>query len=79
MKVFAIAIASLATLAAATPTGGHGCKPATYRCEPHAAAWDVCNTSGEWVFAGNCPPKNVCKFNQANGSPYCVPPDFTIP
>ncbi|KAJ6440097.1 Maltose permease MAL31 [Purpureocillium lavendulum] len=30
-------------------------------------------------FAGDCPPKTVCKFLQSNGSPYCVPPNFQIP
>ncbi|GJN74947.1 hypothetical protein VFPFJ_10761 [Purpureocillium lilacinum] len=82
MKVLAIALASLATVAVATPTGsGQQCKPATYRCDPNprVQAWNVCNTSGQWVFAGTCPPKTVCKFLPANGSPYCVPPGFTIP
>ena len=30
-------------------------------------------------FAGSCPPKTVCKFFKPSLSPYCVPPDFTIP
>ncbi|KFG79885.1 hypothetical protein MANI_010044 [Metarhizium anisopliae] len=81
MKFIVASVAALASVAIAAPgaeTSGQ-CKPATYRCEPGKEAWDVCNTAGQWVFAGNCPPKTVCKFFQQNGSPYCVPPDFTIP
>ncbi|RFU81376.1 hypothetical protein TARUN_825 [Trichoderma arundinaceum] len=77
---FAIVFAALASLAAASPhPPSHGCKPATYSCLPHNDGWQVCNTAGQWVFAGNCPPKTVCKFDSQNGSPYCVPPNFTIP
>ncbi|OAA34623.1 hypothetical protein NOR_08381 [Metarhizium rileyi] len=75
MKFILATVTALASLAVAAPGSGQ-CKPATYRCEPHRAAWDVCNTSGEWVFAGNCPPDTVCKFNPKNGSPYCLPWDF---
>ncbi|QUC23390.1 uncharacterized protein UV8b_07631 [Ustilaginoidea virens] len=82
MKFFLPSVA-LAALAAASPTGSDGCKPATYRCDHHTQTgqpgWDVCNTSGQWVFAGYCPPKTICKFDRQNGSPYCVPPGFQIP
>ena len=44
MKTFATATVLLASLAAARK-----CKPATYRCESNQRAWDVCNTSGDWV------------------------------
>jgi hypothetical protein len=46
MKLIIATVAALASVAVANPTH---CKPATYRCEPHADAWDVCNTSGQWV------------------------------
>ncbi|GJN69746.1 hypothetical protein PLIIFM63780_000057 [Purpureocillium lilacinum] len=81
MKTVAIAIVSLASLAVAVPADNtQQCKPATYQCEPGnpSTSWDVCNTSGQWVFAGTCPPKTVCKFDAQNGSPYCVPPSYTI-
>ncbi|OAQ61477.1 hypothetical protein VFPPC_14578 [Pochonia chlamydosporia 170] len=79
MKFIIASVAALASVAVASPTHPNQCKPATYRCEPGKAAWDVCNTSGQWVFAGNCPPNTICKFNTANGSPYCVPPNFQFP
>ncbi|OTA04651.1 SSCRP protein [Trichoderma parareesei] len=83
MKFTAVAFAALATLATASPhpppPPPHGCKPATYSCLPHDNGWQVCSTAGQWVFAGNCPPKTICKFDKENGSPYCVPPGFTIP
>ncbi|EFY89452.1 hypothetical protein J3459_017851 [Metarhizium acridum] len=78
MKFVIASVAALASVAIAAPNPTQ-CQPATYRCEPNKDAWDVCNTSGQWVFAGNCPPNTVCKFLTTNGSPYCVPPDFTIP
>ncbi|KID93795.1 hypothetical protein MAJ_10230, partial [Metarhizium majus ARSEF 297] len=81
MKFIIASVAALASVAIAAPGSEHSeqCKPATYRCDPNVNGWDVCNTSGQWVFAGNCPPQTVCKFLAANGSPYCVPPNFTIP
>ncbi|EFY84494.1 hypothetical protein J3459_008213 [Metarhizium acridum] len=72
MKFVTVAVAALASVAAAWPYESK-CKPATYRCQPYHQAWEVCNTRGEWVFAGRCPPGTVCKFNQQNGSPYCLP------
>ncbi|KAJ4854148.1 uncharacterized protein T069G_11127 [Trichoderma breve] len=84
MKFTAVAFAVLATLATASPhppppPPPHGCKPATYSCLPNDSGWQVCSTAGQWVFAGTCPPKTICKFDKQNGSPYCVPPNFTIP
>ncbi|KID85034.1 hypothetical protein MGU_07827 [Metarhizium guizhouense ARSEF 977] len=78
MKFIIASVAALASVAIAAPPARE-CTPVAYRCHPGAEAWDVCNTSGQWVFAGNCPPQTVCKFLAANGSPYCVPPNFTIP
>ncbi|KAK2612277.1 hypothetical protein QQS21_001703 [Conoideocrella luteorostrata] len=82
MKFVAATIAALAGLALGSPTAIEACTPATYRCDHNTATgkpgWDVCDTSGKWVFAGYCPPDTVCKFNAQNGSPYCVPPTFHI-
>ncbi|KAI9903668.1 hypothetical protein N3K66_000197 [Trichothecium roseum] len=79
MKVFAIVAASFAALASAAPAPAQQCTPATYACTRHDSGWKVCNTSGNWEFAGSCPPKTVCKFFEPSLSPYCVPPEFTIP
>ncbi|KAM0264912.1 hypothetical protein ACHAQJ_000428 [Trichoderma viride] len=83
MKFTTVAIAALVSLATASPhpppPPPKGCKPATYSCLHNDDGWQVCSTAGQWVFAGNCPPKTVCKFDSQNGSPYCVPPNFTIP
>ncbi|EHK21477.1 uncharacterized protein TRIVIDRAFT_111979 [Trichoderma virens Gv29-8] len=79
MKFTTVAFAALASLATANPTPNFGCKPGTYACLPNGEGWEVCNTRAVFVFAGNCPPKTVCKFDKQNGSPYCVPPNFTIP
>ncbi|KAG5927771.1 hypothetical protein E4U42_001818 [Claviceps africana] len=84
MKFFAVTIAALAGVAAAVPTdSGEWCQPGTYRCDPNypngKPGWDVCNTSSQWEFGGNCPPHTVCLFNTKNGSPYCVPPGFQFP
>ncbi|KAM0451849.1 hypothetical protein ACHAPV_006050 [Trichoderma viride] len=88
MKFTTLAIAAIISVATASPgykppppppPPPHGCKPATYACLPNDQGWQVCSTAGQWVFAGNCPPKTVCKFDNQNGSPYCVPPNFTIP
>ncbi|OAQ96058.1 hypothetical protein LLEC1_04621 [Akanthomyces lecanii] len=79
MKFIACAVAALATVAMASPKpSDRKCKPATYRCENGDRAWDVCNTSGEWVFAGRCPSQTRCKFNKQNGSPYCLPRGYTL-
>ncbi|KAF4125710.1 hypothetical protein GMORB2_0954 [Geosmithia morbida] len=82
MKSAVVAITCLAAMAAAVPGAPEKCQPATYSCtvnpETHAPGWQVCNTSGDWVFAGDCPPHTVCKFLEANGSPYCVPPKYSI-
>ncbi|EFZ00677.1 hypothetical protein X797_002982 [Metarhizium robertsii] len=72
MKLITVAVAALASIVAASPFA-HKCKPATYRCERSLRAWDVCNTSGDWVFAGRCPRGTICKFNKQNNSPYCLP------
>ncbi|KJZ78263.1 hypothetical protein HIM_02301 [Hirsutella minnesotensis 3608] len=87
MKFFAATAVALASIAAAVPTGEkpeeksgdkyYGCQPATYSCttNPHSytPGWQVCDVNGKWVFAGDCPPKTVCKFNEENQSPYCIP------
>lgn len=80
MKVSAIIVAALASVAAASPHNPpKGCTPGTYACTGDAKGWMVCNTSRQFVFAGVCPPKTVCKFFQPSLSPYCVPPDFQFP
>ncbi|KAL7917790.1 hypothetical protein ACQKWADRAFT_317058 [Trichoderma austrokoningii] len=84
MQFSILAIAAIVSAAVASPgykppPPPHGCKPATYACLSNDEGWQVCSTAGQWVFAGNCPPKTVCKFDSQNGSPYCVPPNFTIP
>ncbi|PNY23093.1 Uncharacterized protein TCAP_06959, partial [Tolypocladium capitatum] len=82
MKFFALTIASLASIAAASPTGNQ-CTPVAYQCATNAQSgipgWNVCNVNGQWVYGGDCPPNTVCVFDTANGSPYCVPPGFQFP
>ncbi|KAK1775666.1 hypothetical protein QBC45DRAFT_395890 [Copromyces sp. CBS 386.78] len=76
---FITVILTLAAVAIATPTGTNPpqCKPATYACaknpSTHAEGWQVCDVTSKWVYAGDCPPKTVCQFLEANGSPYCIP------
>ncbi|KAH8174464.1 hypothetical protein LIA77_05883 [Sarocladium implicatum] len=77
MKFTLAIVAALASVSAAAPSKGK-CTPGTYACINYPAGWKVCNTSGKWEFAGNCPPDTVCKFFQPSLSPYCVPADFTI-
>ncbi|KIN08960.1 hypothetical protein OIDMADRAFT_16796 [Oidiodendron maius Zn] len=55
------------------------CTPGTYSCTTDNKGWQVCNVSGDWVFAGTCPPNTDCVFFPASQSPYCVPPGFQIP
>ncbi|KAH8721875.1 hypothetical protein BGZ61DRAFT_346904 [Ilyonectria robusta] len=81
MQYSALLVAVMATFAAAAPKaapGGYGCTPATYACDGKYA-WKVCNTQGQWVFAGDCPPDTICKFYPPSKSPYCVPPGFKFP
>ncbi|KFA67253.1 hypothetical protein S40285_06723 [Stachybotrys chlorohalonatus IBT 40285] len=80
MKVSAILASATATLVLAVPTSPplSGCHPGTYACDG-AHGWKTCNTSGQWVFAGNCPPDTVCRFYPPSSSPYCVPPTFQFP
>ncbi|KAM3427102.1 hypothetical protein NHJ13734_009122 [Beauveria thailandica] len=73
MKLHVVLLAGLVSASVDAEPDTHKCKPATYRCERNQRAWDVCNTKGEWVFAGRCPPGTVCTFNKQNGSPYCLP------
>jgi hypothetical protein len=50
MKITAITIALMATLASAAPKPQ--CKPGTYACTTNstgAPGWKVCNTSSKWV------------------------------
>ncbi|KAK3395568.1 hypothetical protein B0T20DRAFT_359059 [Sordaria brevicollis] len=75
---FITAITTLAAVAVATPLSPPlECKPATYACakNPHtnAEGWQVCDVTKKWVYAGDCPPKTICQFLEANGSPYCIP------
>ncbi|KAL4730814.1 hypothetical protein ACLX1H_002855 [Fusarium chlamydosporum] len=81
MKFTAIIVATIASLAAATPLNAapSKCKPGTYSCTPDKTGWQVCDVSGKYVAAGACPPKTSCVFNVKNGSPYCLPPGFKIP
>ncbi|KAG5982850.1 hypothetical protein E4U55_001257 [Claviceps digitariae] len=77
MKFFTVTVAALVGVALAAPTDNQAwCQPGTYQCDPNMPnglpGWDVCNTSGQWVFAGNCLNDTKCIFNNANGSPYCV-------
>lgn len=52
------------------------CKPATYACKPCHTGWIVCDGSGAWVSAGDCPDENLCYLDPRNNSPYCVPLSF---
>lgn len=52
------------------------CKPATYDCKPCHTGWIVCDWSGTWVSAGDCPDDNLCYLDPRNKSPYCVPASF---
>ncbi|KAM0197418.1 hypothetical protein ACHAPA_001396 [Fusarium lateritium] len=81
MKFTAIAIAAIASVAAATPLNASpgGCKPGTYLCTPDKSGWQICDVSGKYVAAGACPPKTSCVFYQKSASPYCVPPGFKFP
>ncbi|KAG5938182.1 hypothetical protein E4U59_003963 [Claviceps monticola] len=80
MKFFAVTIAALAGVAFAAPTDNDKCQPGTYQCSANywdgKPGWSVCNTAGSWVRGGDCPPLSECKFNDQNGSPYCVPAGF---
>ncbi|KND93516.1 hypothetical protein TOPH_01916 [Tolypocladium ophioglossoides CBS 100239] len=84
MKFLALAIASLASIAAASPTADQpACKPGTYQCAKNPQTgqpgWNVCNVNSQWVYGGDCPPKTICKFDTDNDNPYCVPPGFQFP
>lgn len=57
-----------------TTTGS--CQPATYACKPCHTGWIVCDGSGTWVSAGDCPDENLCYLDPRNNSPYCVPLSF---
>ncbi|KAK3940549.1 hypothetical protein QBC46DRAFT_260666 [Diplogelasinospora grovesii] len=78
---FLLAILALAATALAEadrrPAAPAPCKPGTYACavnpKTYGPGWQVCDVSGNWVYAGDCPPNAVCKFLPANGSPYCIP------
>ncbi|KHN94878.1 uncharacterized protein MAM_07297 [Metarhizium album ARSEF 1941] len=82
MKFIIAAVVALASLGIAqedsSDDSSRRCKPGTYQCQGKDA-WAVCSTAGQWVFAGKCPKDTVCKFYPPSGSPYCVPPGFTIP
>lgn len=75
MKFFALTLTSiLASLVSAVPTESHAerCTPGTYSCTQDCAGWRVCDVSSIWVYAGACPPKTSCQFNEENQSPYCI-------
>ncbi|EXA51573.1 hypothetical protein FOQG_03539 [Fusarium oxysporum f. sp. raphani 54005] len=78
---FAITLAALASLAAATPldASSSSCKPGTYSCTPDNTGWQVCDVNHKYVAAGLCPPKTSCVFYKKSASPYCVPPGFKFP
>ncbi|KAL7762488.1 hypothetical protein ACKLNR_009023 [Fusarium oxysporum f. sp. zingiberi] len=78
---FAITLAALASLAAATPLDAStsSCKPGTYSCTPDKTGWQVCDVSHKYVAAGVCPPGTSCVFYKKSASPYCVPPGFKFP
>ncbi|KAJ4060454.1 hypothetical protein NW761_002501 [Fusarium oxysporum] len=78
---FAITLAALASLAAATPLDAStsSCKPGTYSCTPDSAGWQVCDVNHKYVAAGVCPPGTSCVFYKKSASPYCVPPGFKFP
>jgi len=50
------------------------CTPPAYRCKVGnpSQGWEVCTAWGSWVDGGNCGTGTTCKFNSANGSPYCL-------
>ncbi|KAM4066048.1 hypothetical protein HRG_000206 [Hirsutella rhossiliensis] len=76
MKFLAV-VAALSSFAAAGTVGersAYECTPGTYQCLDQSG-WQVCDVSGKWVFAGNCPPKTVCRFYEPSKSPYCIPHD----
>ncbi|OIW31128.1 hypothetical protein CONLIGDRAFT_679861 [Coniochaeta ligniaria NRRL 30616] len=84
MKTFTAIILTLAAAVTAAPTlEARGCTPATYSCAVNPATsgqgWQVCDTQGNWVYSGDCPPDTHCEFYAASGSPYCVPEGFTFP
>ncbi|KAG7438746.1 hypothetical protein Forpi1262_v000333 [Fusarium oxysporum f. sp. raphani] len=56
---FAITLAALASLAAATPldASSSSCKPGTYSCTPDNTGWQVCDVNHKYVAAGLCPPR----------------------
>ncbi|KAL2112571.1 hypothetical protein VUR80DRAFT_7184 [Thermomyces stellatus] len=78
MQLKALVLAAIAALAAAAPSedakGKWHCEPATYSCTWHHGkpGWQVCDTNKKWQFAGYCPPKTKCYFNEENQSPYCI-------
>ncbi|KIM94557.1 hypothetical protein OIDMADRAFT_184256 [Oidiodendron maius Zn] len=80
MKIIIPAVALIAT-AFGNPTVAKRwvCTPGTYSCTPDNTGWQVCGVSGNWVFAGVCPPNTGCVFDDSNQSPYCVPPGYQIP
>jgi hypothetical protein len=51
MKFTAIAIAAIASMAAATPLNASPskCKPGTYSCTPDKTGWQICDVSGKYV------------------------------
>ncbi|KAJ9155167.1 hypothetical protein NKR23_g1912 [Pleurostoma richardsiae] len=78
MKPFVLLSLVAAALAAPADIAARDtCKPATYGCAKNpttgAEGWQVCDVTGVWVYAGDCPPNTKCQFLALNGSPYCIP------
>ena len=76
MKFTAIAIAAIASMAAATPldTTTSGCKPGTYSCTPDKTGWQICDVSGKYVVSNNIilqPDNKLTNMAQAAGA--CPP------
>lgn len=54
---FAITLAALASLAAATPLDAStsSCKPGTYSCTPDKTGWQVCDVNHKYVVSHHRP------------------------
>ena len=68
MKTTIVAVlAALAASVVASPVASpdsHGCTPGAYKCANNPATGcsgiSNCNTSGQWVYIGDCPQPWVC-------------------
>ncbi|KAK2603588.1 hypothetical protein QQS21_004268 [Conoideocrella luteorostrata] len=48
------------------------CTPGAFACSSDTLAWQVCAVSQSWVRIAECGSGQVCQFNKANNTPYCV-------